>query len=235
MHDVDGVNAGYARLLLDEYLENPEAVLPEWRALFESGDADIVASLPGLARLLEKLPQQRWRRQRPCAGRRLPACLTGSRPGAARRRRGRRRRWCKRAPHARPPRGAARSARLRACRRSGPRSAAPGPQADGRAPGTRAGVRAARPRPGRDARRRSAAAAGDLLRHDGLRDRAHRQPRAAGLVAPGDRVVAVSPAPLDRRTAPPVHAALPGRGVRAATFGARSSARSSSRSRASTF
>src|SRR3954468_5419272 len=57
MHDVDGVNAGYARLLLDEYLENPEAVLPEWRALFESGDAEIVRSLPGLARLLEALPR----------------------------------------------------------------------------------------------------------------------------------------------------------------------------------
>ena len=26
MEDVDGVNAGYASLLLDEYLENPEAV-----------------------------------------------------------------------------------------------------------------------------------------------------------------------------------------------------------------
>ena len=61
MHDVDGVNAGYARLLLDEYLENPEAVLPEWRALFESGDAEIVTSLPGLARLLETLPPQRRR------------------------------------------------------------------------------------------------------------------------------------------------------------------------------
>ena len=57
MHDVDGVNAGYARLLLDEYLENPEAVAPEWRALFESGDAEVVTSLPGLARLLEKLPR----------------------------------------------------------------------------------------------------------------------------------------------------------------------------------
>src|SRR5262245_36896175 len=57
MHDVDGVNAGYARLLLDEYLENPEAVLPEWRALFESGEAEVVTSLPGLARLLEKLPR----------------------------------------------------------------------------------------------------------------------------------------------------------------------------------
>jgi 2-oxoglutarate dehydrogenase E1 component len=57
MHDVDGVNAGYARLLLDEYLENPEAVLPEWRRLFESGSADLVAALPGLARLLETLPR----------------------------------------------------------------------------------------------------------------------------------------------------------------------------------
>jgi len=56
MHDVDGVNAGYARLLLDEYLDNPESVSPEWRALFESGDAagELVRSLPGLARLLER-------------------------------------------------------------------------------------------------------------------------------------------------------------------------------------
>jgi len=56
-HDVDGLNAGYARALLDEYLENPEAVPSEWRALFESGDSDLVASHPGIARLLEQLPQ----------------------------------------------------------------------------------------------------------------------------------------------------------------------------------
>ena len=55
-HDVDGLNAGYARALLDEYLENPEAVPSEWRALFESGDSELVASHPGIARLLEKLP-----------------------------------------------------------------------------------------------------------------------------------------------------------------------------------
>jgi 2-oxoglutarate dehydrogenase E1 component len=55
MHDVDGLNAGYARLLLDEYLENPEAVPSEWRALFESGDSALVAEHPGLARLLETL------------------------------------------------------------------------------------------------------------------------------------------------------------------------------------
>ncbi|MGZ4289951.1 MAG: 2-oxoglutarate dehydrogenase E1 component [Gaiellaceae bacterium] len=57
-HDVDGLNAGYARALLDEYLENPEAVPSEWRALFESGDSALVASHPGIARLLEKLPQE---------------------------------------------------------------------------------------------------------------------------------------------------------------------------------
>jgi 2-oxoglutarate dehydrogenase E1 component len=53
MHDVDGLNSGYARLLLDEYLENPDAVSAEWRALFESGDSNLIATLPGLARLLE--------------------------------------------------------------------------------------------------------------------------------------------------------------------------------------
>ena len=58
MHDVDGLNAGYARLLLDEYLENPDAVSAEWRALFESGATDLAASLPGLARLLETARNQ---------------------------------------------------------------------------------------------------------------------------------------------------------------------------------
>src|SRR5579862_8196817 len=57
MHDVDGLNTGYARLLLDEYLENPEAVPAEWRALFESGDGELVAAVPGLARLLERVPR----------------------------------------------------------------------------------------------------------------------------------------------------------------------------------
>ncbi len=56
-HDVDGLNAGYARALLDDYLENPEAVPSEWRALFESGDSELVATHPGIARLLEQLPQ----------------------------------------------------------------------------------------------------------------------------------------------------------------------------------
>jgi 2-oxoglutarate dehydrogenase complex dehydrogenase (E1) component-like enzyme len=55
MPDVDAVNSGYARVLLEEYLENPEAVPSEWRALFESGDGDLIEALPGLARLLETL------------------------------------------------------------------------------------------------------------------------------------------------------------------------------------
>src|SRR5213079_2399537 len=55
MQDVDGLNSGFARALLEQYLENPEAVPAEWRALFESGDSELVATLPGLARLLETL------------------------------------------------------------------------------------------------------------------------------------------------------------------------------------
>ena len=51
--DVDGLNAGYAQLLLDEYLENPASVPPEWRELFERGDSPLFADHPGLARLLE--------------------------------------------------------------------------------------------------------------------------------------------------------------------------------------
>jgi len=54
-HDVDGLNSGYARLLLEDYLENPDAVPAEWRELFESGESALVASHPGLLRLLETL------------------------------------------------------------------------------------------------------------------------------------------------------------------------------------
>jgi 2-oxoglutarate dehydrogenase E1 component len=54
-NDVDGLNSGYARLLLEDYLENPDAVPAEWRELFESGDSELVASHPGLLRLLETL------------------------------------------------------------------------------------------------------------------------------------------------------------------------------------
>src|SRR6266545_2424945 len=57
MSDVDGLNAGFARDLLEDYLENPEAVPTEWRRLFESGQSDLVATHPGLLRLLETIDQ----------------------------------------------------------------------------------------------------------------------------------------------------------------------------------
>ena len=49
---------GYAQSLLEQYLENPEAVPEEWRTLFESGDAALVDALPGLARLFETLKEE---------------------------------------------------------------------------------------------------------------------------------------------------------------------------------
>jgi len=57
VRDVDGLNSGYAQALLDEYLENPDAVPPAWRALFESGDPHLIEGHPGLVRLLERLPR----------------------------------------------------------------------------------------------------------------------------------------------------------------------------------
>ena len=55
MAEVDGLNTGYARALLDEYLENPEAVPAEWRALFESGESELLVQHPQVSRLLELL------------------------------------------------------------------------------------------------------------------------------------------------------------------------------------
>src|SRR5947199_5224116 len=54
--DVDGLNAGYAALVLEQYLDNPGSVPEEWRALFETSEpAELLAMQPGLARLLERL------------------------------------------------------------------------------------------------------------------------------------------------------------------------------------
>src|SRR5438552_1007155 len=50
--EVDGLNSGYAALLLEQYLDNPSAVPPEWRALFENPPPELVALHPGLARLI---------------------------------------------------------------------------------------------------------------------------------------------------------------------------------------
>src|SRR6478752_1966822 len=51
--DVDGLNTGYAALLLEQYLDNPGAVPEEWRELFESEPEVLLQRQPGLARLLE--------------------------------------------------------------------------------------------------------------------------------------------------------------------------------------
>ena len=53
--EVDGLNTGYAALLLEQYLDNPSAVPSEWRALFESAPEELLAIQPGLARLLERV------------------------------------------------------------------------------------------------------------------------------------------------------------------------------------
>jgi len=53
--DVDGLNAGYAALLLEQYLDNPSAVPAEWRSLFEEAPETLLAAQPGLARLLERI------------------------------------------------------------------------------------------------------------------------------------------------------------------------------------
>src|SRR4051812_5233253 len=52
--DVDGLNTGYAALLLEQYLDNPGAVPEEWRDLFESEAEVLLQRQPGLARLLER-------------------------------------------------------------------------------------------------------------------------------------------------------------------------------------
>ena len=52
-YDVDGLNAGYAQVLLDEYLEHPESVPSAWRTLFESRAAELIEARPALRRLLE--------------------------------------------------------------------------------------------------------------------------------------------------------------------------------------
>jgi 2-oxoglutarate dehydrogenase E1 component len=49
-----GLNAGYVGQLLEQYLDNPEAVDPAWRELFEGADESVVSALPGLERLLTR-------------------------------------------------------------------------------------------------------------------------------------------------------------------------------------
>ena len=168
--------------------------------------ATLVARIPGLARLLEQLRAATATRQRP-AQRPSPAPLARGRAAADRDRRAARRasppRWRSSRPTActaTSRRGSTRSARSR----SGDPALDPlrlepqlTPELQARIPASVLRVHVA----GRDARRGAAAAAGDLLRHDRLRDRAHLRPRAARLAAPGDRVVALPPAALAGRAA----------------------------------
>ena len=51
--EVDGLNSGYAALLLEQYLDNPAAVPSEWRELFERDPGTLLRAQPGLARLLD--------------------------------------------------------------------------------------------------------------------------------------------------------------------------------------
>jgi 2-oxoglutarate dehydrogenase complex dehydrogenase (E1) component-like enzyme len=51
---MDGLNTGYAALLLEQYLDNPTAVPAEWRELFESAPPELLSAQPGLATLLER-------------------------------------------------------------------------------------------------------------------------------------------------------------------------------------
>jgi 2-oxoglutarate dehydrogenase E1 component len=53
--DASGPNAGYVGLLLEQYLDNPEAVDPAWRELFEGADDRVLSALPGLVRLVDGL------------------------------------------------------------------------------------------------------------------------------------------------------------------------------------
>ena len=137
-------------------------------------------------------------------------------------------------PHARPPCGAARSARLRADGRPGTRRVAARPLADARAAGAHPGLRPPSLRR-RERRWPSAAEAPSRLhRLDRVRDRAHLRSCRARLAAPGDRVGPLPAAARARGAARASCTASPGGGLRAVPAPRRSWARSSSRSRAST-
>ncbi len=50
--ELSGLNTGYVGQLLEQYLDNPEAVDPAWREIFENADERVLAALPGLTRLV---------------------------------------------------------------------------------------------------------------------------------------------------------------------------------------
>src|SRR6478752_2735153 len=81
--DVDGLNAGYAALLLEQYLDNPGAVPEEWRDLFESEPEVLLQRHPGLARLLERAATDGDGHATPVATPPSPASALEAAPAAA--------------------------------------------------------------------------------------------------------------------------------------------------------
>ncbi len=211
--EVDGLNTGYAALLLEQYLDNPAAVPAEWRELFEDATrgAPRDPAGPGEAARQAGAAERNGQELRvaPPAEPAAARSRGGSR-AARRRRRGDGARQG--LPHARPPRRPPRPARLRAARRPGARAGAADPDAHARAAGAHSRRDAAPVRRGRDARRRAAAAPRDVLRHDRLRDRAHLRPRGARLAAAGDRVRPLPAAASRRGARPPARPPQRGRG-----------------------
>ena len=55
---VDGVNLGYVRDLLDQYLESPDSVDPAWRRLFEEDGNGLISEHPVVRRALELAPRE---------------------------------------------------------------------------------------------------------------------------------------------------------------------------------
>ncbi len=54
---VDGLNLGYVRDLLDDFLESPDSVDPRWRAVFEQAANGIVEDHPTIRRIRELYPE----------------------------------------------------------------------------------------------------------------------------------------------------------------------------------
>ena len=206
MRDVDALNAGYAGQLLEQYLENPSSVPPEWRALFERGERRPRHGPSGARQAARGL----GRRQRPDRG-------TGARAPAE-------------TDEVLLNAVAAAASLVRATRTHGHRAARLdplgtepsgdpsleperlGPHA--RAPATRSRLDPAHVRRGRHARGRARAAARDLQRHDRLRDRAHRRPRGAHVAARGDRDRAATGSPCPTTSSGAARAPRRGRGLR---------------------
>ncbi len=189
------------------FLQRIEALLQGEDGFYERVFADLGVALGPLA------PAPAARAITPPAG--VPATTAARRRrrrGAAAGRAGRHL-AAQGAPHPRPPRRQARSARPGARGRSGARPGAA--RAHARADGADPGADPADVRRRPDARRRAPASARDLLRADRLRDRAHRLASPAPVAARGDRVGQVPRPARDRRAEDAAPAAHRGRRARA--------------------